>query len=109
MTTPVDPKEERAKRALEHLNLLHVTHGSDCGGRWIAISLADGSCDMKLYDSKKEAVRFQLHETQCAYFNFQGIPLLKELRYYLDMNEELYDNGFALADPDTYVNPEALL
>lgn len=104
-----DPKAERAKRAYDHLRLLHTIHGPDCAGRWVAISLSDGRCDMRLYESKAEAVRFQLHPTQCAYFCFQGVPLLKELRYYLDFNEELYDKGFELADPDTYVNPEALL
>lgn len=104
-----DPKAERALRAYEHLRLLHMVHGDNCGGRWVAISLSDGACDMHLYDSKAEAIRFQLHETQCAYFCFTGVPMLKELRYYLDMNEQLYDAGFALEDPATYVNPEAML
>lgn len=102
-------KEDRAKRAYDHLRLMHTLHGDDCGGRWVAISLSDGSCDMHLYESKAEAIRYQLHETQCAYLCFQGIPLLNELRYYLDMNEELYNNGFSLDDPATYVNPEAIL
>lgn len=64
---------------------------------------------MRLYESKAEAIRFQLHETQCAYFFFAGVPLLNELRYFLDMNETLYDAGFSLCDPETYVNPEAML
>ncbi|MEU0398359.1 hypothetical protein ABZ208_37575 [Streptomyces sp. NPDC006208] len=105
MTTPA----ERAKRAYDHLRLLHSIHGDGCAGRWIAISLADGRCDNRLYDSKAEAIRFQLHETQCAYFCFAGVPLLKEIQYFLDANETLYDAGFSLSDPATYLNPEALL
>jgi hypothetical protein len=105
----VDPKAERAKRAHDHLSLLHTIHGSDCGGRWVAIALSDGSCDMRLYETKREAIRFQLHETQCAYFHFSGVPLINELRYYLDANETLYDAGLSLADPDTYLNPETML
>lgn len=104
-----DTRTERAKRAYDQLRLMHTVHGDDCAGRWVAISLADGSCDQRLYGSKEEATRFQLHETQCAYMCFQGVPLLKELRYYLDMNETLYDAGFSLSDPKTYVNPEAML
>lgn len=102
-------RAERAQRAYEHLRLLYTIHGTDCAGRWVAISLADGRCDMRLYESKAESVRWQLHPTQCAYFNFQGVPLLKELRYFLDFCEEAYDEGFELADPDTYLNPEAIL
>lgn len=99
----------RAQRAFEQLNLLNLVHGKDLQGRWIAISLADGSCDQQLYATKAEAVRFQLHETQCAYICVTGLPTLGELRYYLDANEHLYDSGMSLSDPATYVNPEAML
>jgi hypothetical protein len=108
---PVDPLASlaRAQRAMEHIQLFRMVHGSDAEGKWLAISLADGSCDQKPYASKREAVRFQLHETQCAYLCLTGMPTLGELRMYLDTNEELYDAGMSLADPDTYVNPEAML
>jgi hypothetical protein len=108
---PVDPIASlaRAKRALEHLQLYRLAHGAEGMNRWVAISLADGSCDQRAYATKAEAVRFQLHETQCAYVFLTGMPTLGELRLYLDVNEELYDAGMSLADPDTYVNPEAML
>lgn len=99
----------RAKRAHEHLNLYRVVHGDDGMNRWVAISLADGSCDQKPYASKAEAVRFQKRETECAYLFFNGMPTLGELRFFLDTNEELYDAGFSLADPDFYPNPEFML
>lgn len=108
----VDPlaSAARAQRAHEHLSLLRLVKGDGtCNGRWVAISLADGSIKQELYGSKAEAVRFQFHETQCAYLCITGFPTLGELRYYLDENERLYDSGHSLADPATYVNPEAML
>lgn len=99
----------RAQRAYEHLQLYGMVHGQEGMNRWLAISLADGSCDQKPYATKAEAIRFQLHETQCAYLFFTGMPKLNELRYFLDTCEQLYDSGFSLADPDTYVNPEFIL
>ena len=106
---PVSKESERAQRAHDNLRFLHTTHGTDCSGRWVAISLADGKCDGRLYETKAEAVRFQLHETQCAYFCFTGIPRLAELQRFLDLSERIYDAGLSLSDPDTYFNPEAML
>jgi hypothetical protein len=37
------------------------------------------------------------------------MPTLGELRYYLDQNEELFDQGLDLSDPADYVNPEFML
>lgn len=106
---PLDPKAERARRAHEHIALVGTVKGAEASGRWVAVSLADGSCDMRLYESKREAIRFQLHETQCAYLCLTGIPTLGETRLFLDTCEELYDAGLKLADPDTYLNPETML
>lgn len=36
-------------------------------GRWIAARLSDGGTDGVVYDSKPDAMRHQLHPTQCAY------------------------------------------
>lgn len=106
---PPDPRQERARRALEHVLLFETVNGEDAYGKWLAISLSDGSCDMKPYVSKEEAIRFQLHETQCAYICLNGIPTLGEMRYFLDTCEQLYDQGLKLADPATYLNPETFL
>lgn len=107
----VDPlaSAARAQRAFEHLSLYQLANGAEGLNRWLAISLADGSCDQRGYATKREAVRFQLHETQCAYLFFNGMPKLNELRFFLDANEELYDAGMSLSDPDTYVNADFLL
>jgi hypothetical protein len=107
----VDPLASfaRAQRAHDHLNLYRIAHGAEGMNRWVAISLADGSCDQKPYATKAEAVRYQQREDQCAYLFLNGMPTLGELRLFLDMNEELYRAGLSLADPDTYVNPETML
>ena len=107
----VDPLASyaRAKRAHEHLQLYNVVHGPEGFNQWLAISLADGSCDQRPYTSKREAIRFQKREDECVYLFFTGMPLQNELRFFLDACEELYDNGYALADPDDYVNPEVML
>lgn len=107
----VDPLASfaRAERAHEHLAMMELAHGKDLLGKWVAIFLGDGRCDMKLYDSKREAIRWQKHETQCAYLCMNGIPTRGEIRLMLDTTEELYDQGLSLADPDTYVNPEFML
>lgn len=36
-------------------------------GRWIAARLSDGGTDGVIYDRKIDAIRHQLHPTQCAY------------------------------------------
>lgn len=102
-------RAERARRAHEHLLLIDTINGEEAQGKWVAVSLADGSCDMRLYGSKAEAVRFQLHETQCAYVCLTGIPTLGETRYFLDTCEALYDQGLKMADPHSYLNPETML
>lgn len=99
----------RAQRAHEHLSLMNAVHGADLQGKWVAIHLDKGDCDTRLYESKAEAVRFQKREDECAYMCVTGIPTLGEMRYYLDENEHLYDQGYSLADPASYVNPEAML
>jgi hypothetical protein len=107
--TPPDPKAERARRAHDHILLFDTINGAEAHGSWLAISLSDGACDMRAYPTKADAVRFQLHETQCAYLCLTGIPTLGEVRLFLDTCEALYDADLTLADPATYVNPEALL
>jgi hypothetical protein len=99
----------RAQRAHGHLNLFRMVHGREGENRWLAISLMDGTCDQHPYATKAEAVRFQKRPRECAYLFFAGMPTLGELRYYLDQNEELFDQGLDLSDPADYVNPEFML
>jgi hypothetical protein len=70
---------------------------------FIAIRLSDGGCDMVLYESKKDAIRYQVHEQQCAYIAFRSLAggaspsdMLRILRFH----RGAYRAGMRLVDPD---------
>lgn len=90
--------KEDGRRLSAAVALVVVAGGA---GRWIAARLSDGGTDGNVYDTKAEAIRFQLHETQCAYIKVPlgGMPPLEATRY-LEIHRELYDAGARLADPD---------
>ena len=70
-------------------------------GRWLAIRLSDGGSDGIAYDSKRAAVRFQLHEQLCAYVR---VPLddmsPRAAEAFLRVNRACYAAGMRLADPE---------
>jgi hypothetical protein len=83
---------DEAKRFSEQVNL-HLICGN--AYRWVAIRLSDGGSDGVLYDSGADAIRHQLHETQCGYLPIppDGItPRTADtlLRYW----RQAYDNGW---------------
>jgi len=76
---------------------------------YLAIRLSDGGSDGKLYATKAEAVRHQLHENLCAYYSFRNAPTgfsalpmkgWREAAIFLAFNRAAYDAGFRLVDPD---------
>jgi hypothetical protein len=97
-------EKDRAKRAADIINEARQTLDWDelrtC---WIAIRLSDGSSDRVLYDCKRDAVRHQLHEQQCAYVSFKnligGVSANDMLRF-LRFTTKAYDAGMRLPDPD---------
>ena len=70
-------------------------------GKWIAVRLSDGKTDGKIYDTKPDAIRHQLHEFQCAYVKVPpgGMDIEHGARY-LEVNRKLYDKGLRIADPE---------
>lgn len=58
--------KEAGKRMADALNA-HVVFTRGGFGRWMAISLDDGSSDGTLYDTRGDAMRHQLHDRQCWY------------------------------------------
>ncbi len=70
-------------------------------GKWVAIRLADGGSDGVVYDSRRDAIRHQLHERQCAYVR---IPLddmsPRSAQTFLDFTRQCYDAGIPMADPE---------
>lgn len=95
---------ECGRRASDTVNtyLAHRTF-DELRHKWIAFQLSDGSSDGTLYDSKRDAVRHQRNEFQCAYvafLNLQGGATPKDMAIFLQFNRDAYDAGFRLPDPD---------
>lgn len=104
--TCIEP-DDRAKNCYD--TIMQLVHDIDVDTRmfahaWVAIRLSDGGSDGQLYDKKQAAVRFQLHEMQCAYFSFRfapnGFSSAKEAAIFLAWHEAAYDAGMRLPDPD---------
>lgn len=84
-----------------------TTHAvAGMAGRWAAIRLSDGGSDGVCYETRADAVRHQLHETQCAYVRIppDGMPAEHAARY-LAFHRRCYDAGFRLTDPDDRREP----
>lgn len=98
-------EKDRAQRAADTINELR--QGLDwetlkqC---WMAFKLSDGSSDGILYDSQATAIRHQLHEKQCVYISMKNLiqgASAKELLRFFRFNEDAYDGGYRLPDPDS--------
>lgn len=92
---------EAGKRAADIIAQHIADNGLvNCIGWWVAIRLSDGGSDGVMYDTRDTCVKFQLHETQCAYIQIQpdtGNP--REISRYLQICRGLYDQGLKLSDP----------
>lgn len=105
-TLKLDPDvEDCGKRMADAINI-HITFGNvfELRTKFMAISLADGRSDGVLYDSKKDAVRHQIHEQQCYYVGFRNLNpggvSAYECAVMLQFQRDAYGAGFRLADPD---------
>lgn len=89
---------DAGRKAADAINLHRVAGGV---GRWVAIRLSDGGSDGRAYDTKADAVRNQLHETQCAYTNVPPAPATPaEMTAWIDMHRRMYDANMRLHEPD---------
>lgn len=97
----IDPNAEitdAGKRASEVIRL-HILAGK--AGRWAAIRLSDGGSDGIAYDQRSDAIRHQLHESQCAYVKIpQDDMSPAAASSFITVNRRLYDAGYRLTDPD---------
>lgn len=93
---------DAAKRCAENINMHYQAIGWDAVGKFVAISLQDGSSDHTLYDTHRDAVRH--HENKPARYCFvKLIPMAMdecEAQAFMDVNRKAYDAGFRLTDPD---------
>lgn len=104
---PPNPREfvsDAAKKCADIVNGLVTAYPWDeLKTKWVAIRLSDGGHDGTLYDTKRDAVRFQLDEFLCAYISFRNMPAginPIEAERFLDWNRRAYKAGFRLPDPD---------
>jgi hypothetical protein len=98
---PQDLKDA-AKRASDAINLAISVIGTFNTG-YIAIRLSDGGTDGVIYETRRDAVKHQLHETQCAYVGLRNLPggsNPKEMAVFLTWNRDAYSRGMRLPDPD---------
>jgi hypothetical protein len=94
----IDPNEDAARRCSDVIRT-HVVAGSI--GRWAAIRLSDGGSDGIPYDTRAEAVRHQLHETQCAYVQIPYDDMSpRAAGVFLRFHRDAYDAGMRLTDPE---------
>jgi hypothetical protein len=98
--------DDAAKRAFDIVRGLATFNDYDTRmhSPYVAIRLSDGGSDQVLYDTKRDAVRHQVHEQQCAYFSFRNSPngfaSPRDAAIYLAWHRAAYDNGMRLVDPD---------
>lgn len=92
------PITDRGRRLSEAVTLAGLAGGR---GKWIAARLSDGRTDGNVYDTRADAIRHQLHETQCAYVMVppDGAMPEADATAFLEVNEKAYDAGYRLSDP----------
>lgn len=103
ITPPVVTDEGR--RASDVVNG-HLAADPQCSGRWVALRLSDGGSDGTVYDTRSDAIRHQLHESQCAYLKIPptGMPPADASRLLL-VWRMFVAGGFRLQDPDDRREP----
>lgn len=75
LITATDEEIDSAKRLSNYINNVCVFQPLDVVlNSWIAVRLSDGSTDGVLYDSRRDAVRHQPYEKQCAYLSLRAAP-----------------------------------
>lgn len=70
---------------------------------WIAVRLSDGSTDGVLYDTRRDAVKHQAYEKQCAYLSLRQAPGGMDIQAayaVLKFHRDAYDAGYVFTDPE---------
>lgn len=95
---------DAAKRLSGIVNTICVIHPMDVViNSWIAVRLADGSTDGVLYDTRREAVRHQPYEKQCAYLSLRQAPGGMDIQAayaILKFHRDAYDANLVFVDPE---------
>lgn len=95
--------DDFAKRAFDVMNMHVLGKGEEAWGKWVAFRLSDGGSDNHLYDTREQAIHFQLHPTQCCYLMIPPTGFtLKEIRRFLEISRTLYDKGARIPSHGDY-------
>lgn len=98
--TPLGDHSDAAKRVSDTYNLHRIADHYGNIGYWIACSLADGTSDNTLYQSKQDAIRHQHHNEN--YYTFIQIvlstmtPCIGEVT--LKVARMAYNKGWRMTD-----------
>lgn len=104
LLTASDEEINSAKRLSGIINSLVICHPIDTLiHSWIAVKLADGSYDGTLYDTRRDAVRHQQYEQQCAYINLGPVMGGMEIQAayaILKFTRDAYAANMTFIDPE---------
>jgi hypothetical protein len=93
---------DAAKRIADVMTL-HSVYGGKTGS-WLAFTLADGTTDGVLYDSRSACISHQLHESYCLYIQLvPGGMQPKEAQALLDAYRAIYDAGMRVNSPEDHL------
>lgn len=96
-------QDDFAKRAFDIMNMHVLGKGDAAWGKWVAFRLSDGGSDNVLYDTRQQAIDFQLHPTQCCYLCIPPTGFTyAELRRFLQLSRDLYDKGARIPSHGDY-------
>ena len=104
LLTATDEEMNAAKRLSGIVNSLCVIYPMDVViNSWIAVRLSDGGTDGVLYETRRDAVRHQPHEKQCAYLSLRQAPGGMDIQAayaVLKFHRDAYDAGYVFTDPE---------
>lgn len=102
-----------AKRVADAINVrMTFTSWADLAHQWMAFRLSDGGSDGVVYEHRIDAVRHQLHETQCMYICFKdlvGGAKAHEIAHVILFHRAAYEGGAVLPDPEQPFGGAALI
>lgn len=102
-----DPRYSDAANRCSDIVRLAIVAGH--AGQWIAIRLSDGDSDHCFYDTRRDAIKHQLHEKQCAYIRVPPDDISpRGAEAFLNFTRQCYDAGMPIADPDGEIHTPQL-